>query len=71
MTHSNLTRWIEDADARDALLQAGMVSPLQETASQHHVHLPPVMKMVGSWWHHGVTSLLPCHDHAPVSANRH
>ena len=69
MTHSNLTRWIEDADARNALLESGMISHFQENTAQHHVHLLPAIKMVSAWWHHNITSHLVFHGHGPLSAS--
>ena len=63
MMHSNLTRWIEDADAREVFLQSASMRepqkvsapPLAErsSASQHqHIHLGQTIKKVFAWWHH-------------------
>jgi len=71
MTHSNLTRWIEDADARNALLQGEMIYQFQENAPSHCVHLVPAIKSVSSWWHHSVAERLHSHKDEPASIYHH
>ena len=66
MMHSNLTRWIEDADARNALLQGEMkVCQFQENAQKQCIHLGPAVKAVASWWHHSVV------EHLQVASTSH
>jgi len=52
MMHSNLARWIEDADAREVLLQSAAMSEPQRVNQHQYIHLGRKMKRVFSWWHH-------------------
>ncbi len=70
MMHSNLTRWIEDADAKEVLLQDVMIYQSQKVQSQY-IRLGPAIKAVASWWHHNVAEHLLFHGHGPVSTPRH
>jgi hypothetical protein len=50
--HSNLARWIEDADAREVLLQSTTTSEPQRVSQHQYIHLGQTIKKVISWWHH-------------------
>jgi hypothetical protein len=71
MMHSHLTRWIEAADARDALLEGAMILQLQENTPRQHIHLGLTIKTVASWWHHSVAEHLCARSQGPASTNHH
>ena len=52
MMHSNLTRWIEDADAREVFLQSATMPEPQRVSQHQYIHLGQTIKKVFSWWHH-------------------
>jgi len=52
MMHSNLTRWIEDADAREVFLQSATVHEPQRVSQHQYIHLGQTIKKVFSRWHH-------------------
>jgi hypothetical protein len=52
MIHSNLTRWIEDADAREVFLQSASMREPREVSQHQHIHLGQSIKKVFAWWHH-------------------
>ena len=67
MMHSNLTRWIEDADAKEVLLQGAMIYQFQESTERQYMHVGPTIKAVASWWHHNVAESLLFKRHGPES----
>ena len=71
MTHFNLTRWIEDADAREVLLEGVMVRSFQEETPGQFLHLGPTIKAVVSWWHHSLTEHPLAHTQGPASTRHH
>ena len=68
MMHSDMTRWIEDADAREVLLQSAMVPDSQDHTEAQYVHLGPTIKAVVSRWHHSIADHLLSHDHRRTRA---
>ena len=64
MMHSNLTRWIEDADARDVFLQSATVHEPQKVSQHQYIHLGETIKKVFARWHHD------SNGHAHFSDNR-
>jgi len=71
MMHSNMTRWIEDADAREVLLQSAATVDPQEHAQAQYIHLGPTIKAVVSRWHHSIAEHLLPHDQQQTSTGRH
>jgi hypothetical protein len=71
MIHSDMTRWIEDADAREVLLQSAATHDSQEHAQAQYLHLGPTIKAVVSQWHHSIADHLLFHDHRRTSTERH
>ena len=62
MSHSNLTHWIEDADAREICRDATFLAGVEQ---EHYLHLRAVITKVADWWHDNVSEeLLPvrCED---------
>jgi hypothetical protein len=49
MLHSNLTHWIEDADAREICRDAVFQTGIQQ---KQYLHLGAVIAKVSEWWHH-------------------
>jgi hypothetical protein len=68
MTHSKLTRWVEDADAREVLLEGAMIHQFQENTRQY-IHLGSTIKTIASWCHHSVAEHLL--SHKPASTGHH
>jgi hypothetical protein len=74
MSHSNLTDWIETADAR-ACIEAAKFEPTEG----HHLHLGEAIAKIPSWLRHGVSRkpLLAIGCHAltyvrhPISRTHH
>jgi hypothetical protein len=59
MTHSNLTDWIEDADAREICRDAAFLTGVEQ---KQYFHLGAVIAKVAEWWNHNVTEdVLPVH----------
>ena len=56
--HSNLTRWIEDADARQVLLEGAEAHHPQGRPQRDHIHLGPSVDAAISWWHHKIAGHL-------------
>jgi len=54
MTQSNLTRWIETADARQAF-EAAMVGRAPTFDEGHYPHLGEVVVKVSSWVGHNIS----------------
>lgn len=71
MMHSHLTRWIEAADAREVLLEGGMIHQLEENTPRQQIHLGLTIKTVASWWHHSVAEHLLARGKGPASTNHH
>jgi hypothetical protein len=71
MTHFNLTRWIEDADAREVLLEHAIVHCFQENAPRQFFHLGPTVRAVASWWHYSVAEHPLAHTQSPASTRHH
>jgi hypothetical protein len=71
MTHFHLTRWIEDADAREVLLEGAMVHCFQEETPRQFLHLGPTIKAVASWWHQSVAEDPLAHTQVPTSTRHH
>ena len=46
MMHSNLTRWIEDADAREVFLQLETIHESQRVSRNQYIHLGQTIKKV-------------------------
>ena len=55
MSHRNMTRWIEDADAR-SFSQAAMFDPRLGVTESQYLHLGEAIAKVPSWLGHGVRS---------------
>ena len=53
MSHHDMTRWIEDADARCVQLTAQSEHP--EIAEQHYMDLGHAIANLSSWLHHGIS----------------
>ena len=51
MSHSNLTRWIEDAEAREFCRDAAFWAGVEE---KQHLHLGEIIATIAEWWHHNV-----------------
>ena len=59
MTQSHMTRWIEDAEARDLFLQGDRLQVVRPEENQY-LNLGSTIARVSEWWHHNVTKdLLP------------
>jgi hypothetical protein len=57
MSHSNLTHWIEDADAREICRDATFLTGVEQ---KQYLHLGAVIAKVSDWWHHSTTeTVLP------------
>jgi hypothetical protein len=52
MSHSNLTHWIEDAEAREFCRDAVFLTGVEE---KQHLHLGSIITTIAGWWHHSVT----------------
>ena len=71
MMHSNLTRWIEDADARDVFLETTTAHESQRVGEHQYIHLGHTIKKVVSWWHHYSDGrMFFCHR-GPAHITRH
>jgi len=78
MTHSNLTRWIEDAEARK-FYETAMAEQHVGTVENHYLRLGETVARIPSWFHHRVTceSLMAMGCHAvayarhPLTRNNH
>jgi len=68
MMHSNLTRWIEDADAKAVFLQSATMQEPQRVS--HHHYIGHTIKKIFSWWHHDGDEHRLFSDHGP-SVGRH
>jgi hypothetical protein len=70
MTHSHMTHWIEDAEAREVILQGCRFQVVLPEESQY-LHLGSTIAKVSAWWHHNVTrDVLPYH-YSPRNSTRH
>jgi hypothetical protein len=59
MSHSNLTQWIEQAEAREVCRGAAFLAGVEEN---QHLHLGSVIATISEWWRHNVTTeVLPLH----------
>jgi hypothetical protein len=67
MMHTHLTRWIEDADAKEALLEGAVIHQFEESVPRQHIHLGSTIKTVASWWHHSVGEHLLARGQGPES----
>lgn len=47
MSHSSLTHWIEDADAREICRDAAFLTNVQQ---HQHLHLGTVIAKIAGWW---------------------
>jgi hypothetical protein len=72
MSHHDLTRWIEDADARQFGETAALNGYLVP-AETHYVHLGDAVAHLGSWLRHEVSreSLASIGSHALSYLRRH
>lgn len=70
MMHSNLTRWIEDADAREVFLQSASMREPQKVSQHQYIHLGQTIKKVFARWHHDSNGHRLFGDHEQ-SATRH
>ena len=70
MMHSNLTRWIEDADAREVFLQSATMHEPRRVNQHQYIHLGQTIKKVFSWLHHDVDEHRLFSDQGP-SVGRH
>lgn len=70
MMHSNLTRWIEDADAREVFLQGGAIHESQRVSQHPYIHLGQTIKKVFARWHHDSDEHMRFSDHGQ-SVMRH
>ena len=70
MIHSNLTRWIEDADAREVFLQSASMREPQKVSQHQYIHLGQTIKKVFARWHHDRNGHRLFGDHEK-SATRH
>ena len=61
--HSNLTRWIEDADAREVFLQDASMREPQKVSQHQYLHLGLTIKRVFAWWHHDSNGHMLFRDH--------
>jgi len=52
MSYSNLTHWIEDAEAREFCRDAVFLARVEE---KQHLHLGAIVAIVSEWWHHKAT----------------
>jgi hypothetical protein len=61
MTH--LTRWIEEAEARE-MVQSAVVDHTVGITQSQYFHLGSTVAKVSSWWHHNISrDVLPyMHD---------
>ena len=48
MAHSNLTQWIEDAEAREIRRDAAFLVRVQQ---KQYLHLGEIVAKVAGWWH--------------------
>jgi hypothetical protein len=63
MSHSKLTHWIEDAEAREFCRDATLLMGVEE---KQHLHLGTMVATISEWWHHNVTKEgLPLQHHEP------
>jgi hypothetical protein len=51
MTHSHMTHWIEDVEARQVILQRCRFQVVLPEESRH-LHLGSAIAKVSAWWHH-------------------
>ena len=59
MSHSHLTDWIEDRDAREICRDVTFASAPQQ---KQFLHLGATIAKVATWWHHNITEdVLPVH----------
>jgi len=70
MMHSNLTRWIEDADAKAVFLQSATMQEPQRVSQNQYIHLGQTIKKIFSWWHHDGDEHRLFSDHGP-NVERH
>ncbi len=67
MTQSNLTRWIEIADARQAS-EVAMVGRVSQFSEGHYLHLGEAIAKMSSWVGHGFSrdalAAVGCHARA-------
>jgi hypothetical protein len=52
MSHSNLTHWIEDAEAREVCRDAGFLRGIEE---KQNLHLGAIIATIAGWWHQHAT----------------
>ena len=69
MMHPNLTRWIEDADAREVFLQSASMREPQKVSQHEYIHLGQIIKKTLTWWHHDTEHVL--FRHHGQSVTRH
>ena len=70
MMHSNLTRWIEDADAKAVFLQSATMQEPQRVSQNQYIHPGHTIKKVFAWWHHDTNWHMFFSDHGQ-SVTRH
>jgi hypothetical protein len=59
MSHSHLTDWIEDRDAREICQDVAFAI---EPEQKQYLHLGSTIAKVAAWWHHNITEdVLPVH----------
>jgi hypothetical protein len=63
MLHSNLTHWIEDAEAREFCRDAVLLARVEE---KQRLHLGTIAATISEWWHQSATKdMLPVQYHEP------
>ena len=60
MAHSNLTQWIEDAEAREISRDAAFLARVEE---KQYLHLGEIVAKVAGWWHLAEDALPLLHQH--------
>jgi len=59
MSHSKLTQWIEDADAREICRDAAFFAAVEQ---QQYIHLGAIVAKVAELWRHNVTDTVVRHE---------
>jgi len=56
MSHSNLTHWIEEAEAREICRDAAFLAGVEQ---KQYLHLGSIVSKVAEWWHHDIPEKTP------------
>jgi hypothetical protein len=70
MSHSRLTSWIEDAEAREVALQGAMLRRVPEIGPSQYFHLGSIIAKVSAWRRHYHARRAPC-IYEPVARTTH